>query len=292
MATATVCQTIHADGVDVFYRSAGDKNAPVLLLLHGFPTSSFQYRNLITRLSGQYRLIAPDLPGFGFTVVPEERKYVYTFDNIAKTIEAFVDAIGLTKYAIYIFDYGAPTGLRLALSRPQSITAIISQNGNAFLEGLGGFWDHIRPYWKDQTSANRESIRWLTSLDATKFQYFTGEKPEATSLVPPETYTLDQALLDRPGNQEIQLDLFLDYQNNLALYPSFLTYLQTYKPPTLAVWGAKDEIFVPAGAEAFKRALGEQAEVVLIDGGHFALELHLEEIAQAIEGFLKRFKVV
>jgi len=196
-----------------------------------------------------------------------------------------VDVIGLKRYALYIFDYGAPTGLRLALSRPDAVTGIISQNGNAFEEGLGAFWDPIRKYWAKPTSENREAIRWLTSLTATKWQYFTGESN--TSEIPPETYTLDQALLDRPGNAEIQLDLFLDYGNNLPLYPKFQEYLKTSRPRVLAIWGANDQIFVSPGAEAFKRVMGDDAEVILVDGGHFVLELHLEEVATAIEKFMQ-----
>ncbi|KAJ3824870.1 Alpha/Beta hydrolase protein, partial [Lentinula raphanica] len=280
----TQIHTIEADGVEVFYREAGKANASVVILLHGFPSSSFQYRNLITKLSGRYRVIAPDLPGFGFTKVPESRKYQYTFDNIAKTIEAFVDAMSLKKYAIYIFDYGAPTGLRLALSQPDAITAIISQNGNAFEAGFGDFWDSIRKYWKDPSPANRASLRWLTQFDATKFQYEAGEAhPEH---IPPETYHLDQALMDRPGNADIQLDLQLDYQNNVALYPSFHDYFRQYQPPLLAIWGRNDSFFIPAGAEAFKTVL-PKAKVRFVDGGHFALENHLEEIASEMIGFLE-----
>ncbi|THV02048.1 alpha/beta hydrolase fold protein [Dendrothele bispora CBS 962.96] len=274
------------NGIDVFYREAGEQNASInVLLLHGFPASSFQYRNLITTLAatGRYRVIAPDLPGFGFTVVPPERDYKYTFENIAKTIEAFVDALNLTSFAVYIFDYGAPTGLRLALSRPKSILAIISQNGNAFEAGLGSFWDNIRPYWAEPTSENREKIRWLVGFDATKFQYTEGEAHPET--IPPEAYHLDQALLDRPGNADIQLDLFLDYQNNVKLYPSFHNYFRTHQPPLLAIWGKNDPIFIPPGAEAFKEVL-PKAIVKFVDGGHFALENHGEEIGREIIEFL------
>ncbi|KAF5349798.1 hypothetical protein D9758_010166 [Tetrapyrgos nigripes] len=273
-------------GIEVFYREAGDKNLPVILLLHGFPTSSFQYRNLITILaaSGKYRVIAPDLPGFGFTIVPPERKYKYTFDDIAKTIEAFTHALKLDSFAVYIFDYGAPTGLRLALARPTAVKAIISQNGNAFEEGLGEFWNHIRPYWAEPNQKNRDSIKWLVQFDATKFQYVTGEAhPER---IPPETYHLDQALLDRPGNADIQLDLFLDYQHNIALYPAFHEYFRTHQPPVLAIWGKNDPIFIPPGAEAFKKVLSD-AVVKFVDGGHFALENHGEEIGSEILRFLE-----
>ncbi|KAJ4472948.1 Alpha/Beta hydrolase protein [Lentinula aciculospora] len=284
--SGTHIHTIEVDGVEVFYREAGNLHAPVVLLLHGFPSSSFQYRNLLTKLEGKYRAIAPDLPGFGFTKVPDARKYQYSFENIAKTIEAFVDALSLQKYAIYIFDYGAPTGLRhgLALSRPSAITAIISQNGNAFEVGLGEFWNGIRTYWNDPTPANRESLTWLTKFKATKYQYEAGEPhPES---IPPETYHLDQALMDRPGNADIQLDLQLNYQTNVALYPSFHEYFRRYQPPLLAIWGKNDGIFVPAGAEAFKTVL-PKAEVHFVDGGHFALENHLDEITDRIMGFLE-----
>ncbi|KAF7986053.1 hypothetical protein HWV62_41428 [Athelia sp. TMB] len=280
----TTTSTIAVDGVEMFYRSAGDRTAPVVLLLHGFPTSSHQYRHLILKLATKYRVIAPDLPGFGFTVVPTSRKYEYTFDSLAKTLEAFTDALELHKFAIYIFDYGAPTGLRLAIARPDAITAIISQNGNAFEEGLGAFWEPLKAAWADPSPAMRESLSHLTSFEVTKSQYFTGEgHPE---LVPPEAYTLDQALLDRPGNHSIQIDLFMDYHKNIALYPAFHAYLRAHQPPVLAVWGKNDPIFVPAGAEAFKSVV-ENARVHLVDGGHFALELHLDEIADIMLAFLR-----
>ncbi|KAJ3982017.1 Alpha/Beta hydrolase protein [Lentinula detonsa] len=292
MIPETYTCTIEADGVHVFYREAGRTNTPVVLLLHGFPSSSFQYRNLITRLARRYRVVAPDLPGFGFTKVPESRKYRYTFDNIAKTIEAFVDVLDLKKYAIYIFDYGAPTGLRHgflildlnSLSRPSAITAIISQNGNAFEAGLGKFWEGIRKYWKEPTPANRQSLVWLTEFNTTKSQYEAGETHPET--VPPETYYLDQALMDRPGNADIQLDLCLDYQANVALYPSFHDYFRKYQPPLLAIWGKNDSIFIPDGAEAFKTVL-PKAKVHFVNGGHFALENHLDEIASEMIGFLE-----
>ncbi|KAH7910407.1 Alpha/Beta hydrolase protein [Hygrophoropsis aurantiaca] len=283
MTAVTAVKYISADGVDVFYREAGQPDAPVVLLLHGYPTSSFSYRNLIVRLAEKYRVIAPDLPGFGFTNVPAERNYQYTFANFAKTVEAFADALKLKHYALYIFDYGAPTGLRLALARPDAVTAIISQNGNAYVEGLGAFWDNLRPYWASQTTENRESIRWLTSFDATKWQYVTGEKDP--SAIPPETYHLDSALLARPGNADIQLDIFLDYRTNVELYPAFQQFFRQHKPPILAIWGKNDEIFIPQGANAFKTDAPD-AEVVLVDGGHFVLENHLDEVADAILKFL------
>ncbi|KAG6809475.1 hypothetical protein H0H92_016082 [Tricholoma furcatifolium] len=300
----THIKRVDVKGVKVFYREAGKKDASTILLLHGFPTSSFQYRNLIERLAPKYRVIAPDLPGFGFTDVPAELNYKYTFDNLAATIIEFTKVLGLNKFAVYIFDYGAPTGLRslptllkaydlytdirsfrLALARPEAITAIISQNGNAFEAGLTGFWDQLRVYWEEPTSAHREPLRGLLTADVTKFQYVEGEAhPE---LVPPETWTLDYALLSRPGNQEIQLDLFYDYRNNVTLYPKFHEYFKQHKPPVLAVWGKNDPIFSAPGAEAFKIVL-PAAEVHLVDGGHFPLENHLDEVHGKIEQFLSR----
>jgi pimeloyl-ACP methyl ester carboxylesterase len=273
-------RTVEADGVTVFYREAGPVDAPVLLLLHGYPTSSHQFRELIPRLAGKYRLIAPDLPGFGFTVVPEGRNYTYSFDGIARTIEAFVDAIGLKSYAIYVFDYGAPTGFRLAVAHPERVTAIVSQNGNAYEEGLGDAWDPIKAYWKEPTSEHREGLRAFLSLDATRWQYTHGTPhPEQ---IAPETYWLDTALMNRPGGTEIQLDLILDYQSNVALYPAFHEYFRKSKPPTLAIWGKNDPFFIPPGAEAFRRD-NPNAIVRFLDTGHFALETHPDEIATAID---------
>lgn len=279
--------TVVADGINIFYRSAGLPTAPVVLLLHGFPTSSHQFRNLIPILSSKYRVIAPDLPGFGFTEVPGERNYKYTFENIAVTIGAFVDALKLTKFAIYVFDYGAPVGLRLALERPDSITAIITQNGNAYVEGLGDFWSPIRGFWVNDTPEVRETLsNALLKFGATKWQYEFGvTDPGRVALIEPEGYYLDQALMDRPGNPDIQLGLFKDYENNVALYPKFHSYFRERQPPVLAVWGKNDVIFVPAGAEAFKKDV-ENLEVKFFETGHFALESHLEEISTAILEFL------
>jgi pyruvate/2-oxoglutarate dehydrogenase complex dihydrolipoamide dehydrogenase (E3) component/pimeloyl-ACP methyl ester carboxylesterase len=276
---------IDADGVKVFYREAGPSDAPVVLLLHGFPTSSFQYRELIPRLADRYRVIAPDLPGFGFTEVPERRKYVYTFDNLARTIEQFTDALGLTQYAMYVFDYGAPTGFRIAMARPGKVTAIISQNGNAYEEGLGDAWEPIRRYWSEPTAANREVIRNSLNLEGMKREYASGmSKPD---LIRPESYTLDAALMARPGNADIQLDLFLDYANNVKLYPAFHEYFRKWKPPLLAIWGKNDPYFIPAGAKAFLRD-NSNATVQFLDTGHFALETHLDEIVTAMRGFLEK----
>ncbi|KAG6832758.1 hypothetical protein H0H87_000411 [Tephrocybe sp. NHM501043] len=284
----TLTKRVDVHGVNIFYREAGNKGAPTILLLHGFPTSSFQYRNLIERLAPKYRVIAPDLPGFGFTDVPSQLKYTYTFENLANTIIDFTKALDLSKFAIYIFDYGAPTGLRLALARPDDITAIITQNGNAFEAGLGPFWYQLRKYWCEPSSENRKNLEGLLTFDVTKFQYVEGEPhPE---LIAPETYTLDYALLSRPGNTDIQLDLFYDYRNNVALYPKFHEYFRQHKPPVLAVWGKNDPIFISAGASAYKTVLPE-AEVHLLDGGHFPLETHLDEISIKIIQFLERNKI-
>ena len=280
----TSVNKVEADGIQVFYREAGDAAAPVLLLLHGFPTSSFMFRDLILRLADQYRVITPDLPGFGFTEVPAKRNYTYSFEAIAGTIEAFTEALGLNRYAVYIFDYGAPTGLRMALRHPERVTAIISQNGNAYEEGLGDAWGPIRTYWSQPTAENRDVIRQnVLTLETTRWQYTHGvENPES---VPPESYTLDMALMERPGNKEIQLDLFLDYASNVKLYPKFQEYFRTSKPPLLAIWGKNDPFFIPAGAEAYRKDL-PSARVEFLNTGHFATETHSIEIAAAIKEFL------
>src|ERR1700730_5814273 len=243
----TTIHRIQADGITVFYREAGPANAPVVLLLHGFPTSSFQYRELIPRLADRYRVIAPDLPGFGFTEVPEKRPYKYTFDAMANTLLAFTDALHLERYALYVFDYGAPTGFRLAMARPERVTAIVSQNGNAYEEGLGDAWAPIRRYWSHPTSENREAIRKGLNAEGMRREYGSGISD--VDLIAPEGYTLDAALMARPGNTDIQLDLFLDYANNVKLYPAFQGYFRKTKPPLLAIWGKNDPFFIPAGAE-------------------------------------------
>jgi pimeloyl-ACP methyl ester carboxylesterase len=284
----TSIHRVEADGVKVFYREAGPGDAPVVLLLHGFPSSSFQYRELIPRLADRYRVIAPDLPGFGFTEVPDERKYKYTFDALAESISAFTDALKLRHYALYVFDYGAPTGFRLAMARPERITAIVSQNGNAYEEGLGDAWAPIRRYWSEPSTANREAIRKVLNLEGMRREYATGiPNPE---VIAPEGYTLDGALLARPGNVDIQLDLFLDYANNVKLYPAFQEYFRTWKPPLFAIWGKYDPYFIPAGAEAFRRD-NPNATVQFLDTGHFALETHVEEIAYAMREFLAGARV-
>lgn len=281
----TSIRRVEADGIQVFYREAGDPQAPVVLLLHGFPASSFMYRELIPRLADRYRVIAPDLPGFGFTEVPEKRKYTYTFDALAATVDSFTKAIRLDRYAIYVFDYGAPTGFRLAMAHPERITAIISQNGNAYEEGLGDAWGPIRKYWAVPNAENREVIaKNVLTLDGTRWQYTHGVA-NADS-VAPETYTLDMALMERPGNKNIQLDLFLNYASNVALYPAFQEYFRKSKPPLLAIWGKNDPFFIPAGAEAFRRDI-PNAQVKMLDTGHFALETHVVEIAAAMREFFE-----
>ncbi len=279
----TSIRKVEADGVQVFYREAGNPQAPVVLLLHGFPTSSFMYRELIPRLADRYRVIAPDLPGFGFTEVPGKRKYAYTFDALAATITAFTQTIKIDRYALYVFDYGAPTGFRLAMAHPERVTAIVSQNGNAYEEGLGDAWGPIRKYWAVPNDENREVIaKNVLTLEGTRWQYTHGV-PNADS-VAPESYTLDMALMERPGNKDIQLDLFLNYASNVALYPMFQEYFRKSKPPLLAIWGKNDPFFIPAGAEAFRRDI-PSAQVKMLDTGHFALETHVVEIATAMREF-------
>jgi pimeloyl-ACP methyl ester carboxylesterase len=273
------------EGSKIFYREAGSKTAPTILLLHGFPTSSHMFRNLIPALADRYHVVAPDLPGFGFSDAPDRKQFKYTFENLAKVIDRFTQTIGLERYAIYFFDYGAPVGLRLALAHPERVTALVSQNGNAYEEGLSEGWNPIQKYWKEPTADNRTALRAFLQPEATKWQYTHGVQDEA--LVAPEAYTLDSALLGRPGNDEIQLDLFLDYASNVALYPKFQEYLRTKQPPLLAVWGKNDPFFLPPGAEAFKRD-NPSAEVHFYDTGHFALETHAQEIASSIRDFLAR----
>ena len=284
-SSPTTIHTVEADGVNVFYRAAGDTAAPVVLLLHGFPSSSFMFRELIPRLADRYRVVAPDLPGFGFTKVPADRRYMYTFAGLAKTIAAFNQALRIDRFAVYVFDYGAPVGLRLAAANPERVTAIVSQNGNAYEEGLGDAWGPIRKYWAEPTAENREVLRKnILTLEGTRWQYTHGvANPDS---VAPESYTLDAALLERPGNKDIQLDLFLDYASNVKLYPKFQEYFRRSKPPLLAIWGKNDPFFIPAGAEAFRKHL-PNAQVQFLDTGHFALETHVIEIAAAMKEFLE-----
>lgn len=278
-------QRVLVNGRNLFYREAGRKTAPAVLLLHGFPTSSHMFRNLIPILAEHYHVVAPDLPGFGFSDVPPRSEFRYTFDNLAKSIDAFTEAIGLKSYSIYVFDYGAPVGFRLALAHPERVTAIISQNGNAYVEGLSDGWNPIQKYWKEPTAENRAALRAFLTPELTKWQYTHGVSDE--SRIGPESYALDSALLARPEIDEIQLDLFLDYASNVALYPKFQEYFRTSHPPLLAVWGKNDPFFLPPGAEAYKRD-NPNAEVRFYDTGHFALETHHQEIGAAILDFLGR----
>ena len=283
---STVHRTVDVDGLNVFYREAGTRDAPVLLLLlHGFPTSSHMYRNLIPALSDRHRVIAPDLAGFGFTDMPDRASFAYTFEHLAEVINRFTEVLGLTRFALLVFDYGAPVGFRIALKHPDRVTALISQNGNAYEEGLSDGWNPIQNYWREPSETNRAALRGFLQPETTKWQYTHGVADEA--LVAPESFTLDSALLARPGNDEIQLDLFLDYASNVALYPDFQEYLRTHRPPLLAVWGKNDPFFLPPGAEAFRRDVPD-AEVRFYDTGHFALETHGTEIAAAIGEFLAR----
>jgi pimeloyl-ACP methyl ester carboxylesterase len=272
-------RTADVDGLKVFYREAGLAAAPKLLLLHGFPSSSHMFRDLIPRLADRYHIVAPDLPGFGQSDDP----HANTFDSIADTIERFTEVIGFDRFAVYIFDYGAPTGLRLALRHPERITGIISQNGNAYVEGLSDGWNPIRAYWEEASAANREALRGFLTPQTTQWQYTHGVLDP--SHVSPDGYTLDAHYLTRAGAEAVQLDLFGDYKSNVALYPAFQAYFRKHRPPFLAVWGKNDPFFLPPGAEAFKRDLPE-AKVMFFDTGHFALETHAAEIAEAIRGFL------
>lgn len=277
-------RTIEVNGIKIFYREAGNPDAPALLLLHGFPSSSHMFRNLMPLLAGQFHLVAPDFPGFGQSDMPDRKSFTYTFANIAETIAAFTERVGLKKFAIYIFDYGAPTGLRMALKFPERISAIISQNGNAYEEGLSDGWNPIRAYWKDPSQANRDALRGFLKPETTTFQYTHGVAD--LSLVSPDGRSLDDFYLARPGADEVQLDLFKDYASNVALYPRFQEFFRKFQPPLLAVWGKNDPFFLPAGAEAYKRDL-PKAQVQFFDTGHFALETHCDEIAKAILSFLK-----
>jgi pimeloyl-ACP methyl ester carboxylesterase len=269
--------------LDIFYREAGPKGAPKLLLLHGFPSAGHMFRDLIPRLADRFHIIAPDLPGFGQSDMPSREAFTYSFDAVADVIDRFTETVGFDHFALYVFDYGAPTGFRIAARHPERITGIISQNGNAYEEGLSEGWNPIQAYWRDPSDANRQALRQLLSPEATLWQYTHGvADPTAIS---PDGYSLDDHYLARPGSDEVQLDLFGDYKSNVALYPAFQAYFRAHKPPFLAVWGRNDPFFLPAGAEAFKRDIPE-ATVRFFDTGHFALETHADEIAEAIGQFL------
>jgi pimeloyl-ACP methyl ester carboxylesterase len=282
--TAVNYRKADVNGFNIFYREAGAPGAPKLLLLHGFPSSSHMFRDLIPLLADRFHIIAPDLPGFGQSDMPARDKFAYTFDNIADVIDRFTDKVGFDRYAVYVFDYGAPTGFRLAVRHPEKITAIISQNGNAYEEGLSDGWNPIRAYWLEPSAANREALRAFLKPEATIWQYTHGV-PDA-GRVSPDGYGLDNFYMARPGADEVQLDMFGDYKSNVALYPAFQDYFRTHKPPFLAVWGKHDPFFLPPGAEAFKRDIPD-AVVRFFDTGHFALETHATEIAAAIRDFLR-----
>lgn len=285
-ATAVIhYKTIAVDGLQIFYREAGNPKAPTVLLLHGFPTSSQMYRNLIPRLADKYHVVAPDYPGFGQSSMPDRAQFAYTFDHLSQVVERFTEAMHLTRYALYIMDYGAPVGFRLAVLHPERVSALIVQNGNAYEEGLQTFWNPLRQYWADNAPSSRDALRPFLTLDGTKWQYTHGVGDQ--TLLSPDAWTTDQYLLDRAGNKEIQLDLFYDYRTNVAQYPEWHAYLRTYQPPTLIVWGRNDEIFPAAGAEAFKRDL-LNIDFHLLDAGHFALESNGPEIARLTRQFLKR----
>ena len=274
-----------AGGFKVFYREAGAPGAPKLLLLHGFPSAGHMFRDLIPLLADRFHLVAPDLPGFGQSDMPARGSFQYTFDNVADVIDRFTQKIGFDQFAVYVFDYGAPTGFRLAVKHPEKITAIISQNGNAYEEGLSEGWSPIRAYWQNASEANRKALRDFLKPETTRWQYTHGVSD--TSKVSPDGYSLDNFYLARPGADEVQLDLFGDYKSNVALYPTFQKYFRTHKPPLLAVWGKNDPFFLPPGAEAFKRDI-PGATVRFLDTGHFALETHAREIAEEIRKFLSR----
>ena len=281
-------KTVRVSDLDIFYREAGPQTAPVILLLHGFPTSSNMFRNLIPRLAGSFHVLAPDYPGFGQSSMPDHTKFAYTFENFTNIVEKFVEQLGLGKFSLYVMDYGAPVGYRLALRRPDQVQALIVQNGNAYDEGLREFWDPIKKYWADARPENRTALHFLVDAKSTRWQYENGVTD--LTLLDPTTWLLHQAGLDRPGNREIQMDLFHDYGSNVPLYPQFQAFFRKYQPPTLIVWGKNDFIFPPEGAAPYKRDL-QNVETHLLDTGHFALETHGEEIAGRIEEFLQKQKL-
>jgi pimeloyl-ACP methyl ester carboxylesterase len=276
-------RTVSIDGLDIFYREAGSHDHPTILLLHGYPTSSHMFRNLIPALADQFHLVAPDYPGFGYSSMPSVDEFDYTFDHLAEVMADFITAIGLKRYSLYLMDYGAPIGYRLATQHPERVESLIVQNGNAYEEGLGDFWKPMRAYWQDKTPENADRVRQTMTVDATKRYYTTGARNLEN--LSPDTWTLDQALLNRPGNLEIQLALKYDYQSNVLLYPQWQAYLRQYQPPTLMVWGKNDRGFLIEGAYAYKRDL-QNLEFHLLDTGHFALEEEGDAITDHIGQFL------
>jgi pimeloyl-ACP methyl ester carboxylesterase len=284
-APVTHHRTTKVDGVNIFYREAGPAQAPVVLLLHGFPTSSHMFRNLIPSLADRYHVIAPDYPGYGQSDMPDRARFAYTFDRFGELVDGLLDQLGVKRYAMYVMDYGAPVGWRLALKHPERVTGLIVQNGNAYDEGLKEFWDPIKAYWSDGSEAHRRALYALVAPETTKFQYTDGVAD--VSRIAPDNWVHDQALLDRPGNADIQLDLFYDYRTNLALYPKVQAYLREHRPPTIVVWGKNDTIFPAEGAHPYKRDLPE-VEFHLLDTGHFALEDKLDEMVPLIRDFLAR----
>lgn len=281
--TYVTYKTLDVDGFEVFYREAGDRSRPTLLLLHGFPTSGHMFRDLIPLLADDFHLVAPDLTGFGLSSMPSRDDFAYSFENLTQVMQRFTEVLGLDQYAMYVFDYGAPVGFRLAMAHPERVTGIVSQNGNAYEEGLGDAWDPIQRYWRDPSNDNREALRQFLSPELIRWQYEHGV-PDKTA-VSPDGSQLDAWYTQRPGVADIQLDLFLDYASNVGLYPAFQQYFREHQPPLLAIWGDKDRFFIPPGAQAYKRDLPD-ARVEFLDTGHFALETHAREIAEAIKDFL------
>jgi len=284
-STVTHHRTATVDGIDIFYREAGPAGAPVVVLLHGFPSSSHMFRNLIPALADRYRVIAPDLPGFGLSAMPSRDAFEYSFARFAEVVGRLLEQLGATTYALYVMDYGAPTGFRLALAHPERVTALVIQNGNAYEDGLQTFWDPIKALWTDNSAEHRDALRPFLTLEVTRFQYVDGVKD--VSRIDPANWIYDQVFLDRPGNDQIQLDLFYDYRNNVVLYPMFQEYFRTHRPPMLITWGANDTIFPAEGAKAFLRD-NPDAELHLLDSGHFALEDKADEIVPLMRDFLAR----
>lgn len=277
----------NVDDINIFYREAGDRSKPTILLLHGFPSSSHQYRNLIPVLANEYHVIAPDYPGFGHSDMPDRKTFRYTFDNFAALIEKLLAKLNIKRFSMYVFDYGAPVGFRLYQANPERVSAIITQNGNAYDEGIAGFWEPIKAYWKTHGEKEREAIRWLTTIKATKWQYENGVPQDRLPFLTPDGWQHDQSFMDRKNNSDIQLDIFYDYRTNIPLYQQWQALLREKQTPLLAVWGKQDEIFVAAGGEAFKRDL-PNAEIHMLNTGHFALETHLSEIVALIRPFLAK----